>query len=265
MFLDSDHDSDSPFMDGVSDDPQAWTLAVQIPATLVHGVAILATMFRLLYRCYLSRFSWEDAWATSALICDIACLASVWMEAAPDIPNSASQINLKSNWLFSLTITSVLWFARMSILSSVVRIANPRPKFRLAASCIGAIFLAMYAGLLQVLILNFRGGRATRHRQNSTADIISDIILVAAPIRFLRDVRLHRDSRILIISAFSASILITGVTILHSILLFQETTNTTLIIGHIKAALALFVCNALVLVTFVYRLCRKSAFQASLA
>jgi hypothetical protein len=90
-------------MDGVSDDPQAWTLAVQsgllafiflshsslcelkVPATLVHGVAILATMFRLLYRCYLSRFSWEDAWATSALICDIACLASVWMEAAPDI------------------------------------------------------------------------------------------------------------------------------------------------------------------------------------
>lgn len=103
MFLESGHDSGSPFTNGSSDDPQAWTLAVRsgslafvflshsslceskVPATLVHGVAILATIFRVLYRCYLSRFSWEDAWATLALICDIACLASVWMEVDPVI------------------------------------------------------------------------------------------------------------------------------------------------------------------------------------
>lgn len=36
----------------------------------------------------------------------------------------------------------------MSILSSVVRIANPTPTLRLVAYCIGAMFLAMEAGLL---------------------------------------------------------------------------------------------------------------------
>lgn len=69
------------------------------------------------------------------------------------------------------------------------------------------------------------------------ADIISDIILVAVPVQFLRDVRLPRDCRILVFSAFSASLLISGVTILHSVLLFQETTSTTIIIGHVKVIL----------------------------
>jgi len=57
---------------------------------------------------------------------------------------------------------------------------------------------------------------------------------------------------------FSASLLISGVTILHSVLLLRGATSTTMVIGHVKAALSLLVCDALVLVTFVYRLCQKS-------
>ncbi|KAI9463427.1 hypothetical protein HD554DRAFT_2175531 [Boletus coccyginus] len=71
-------------------------------------------------------------------------------------------------------------------------------------------------------------------------DIISNIILVAAPIWFLQDVKLHQDCCTLVMSTFSASILITGVTILHSVLLFQEATSAMLIISHIKAVLTLF-------------------------
>ncbi|KAF8549755.1 hypothetical protein OG21DRAFT_560838 [Imleria badia] len=269
MFLGSrdGHYLGSLLYGGDRDSPQSWTPTVQIPATLVHGVAILTTIFRLIYRWYLSRISWEDGWATLALICDAACLASVWIKVAPVTPHTGSQINIKSNWLFSLTITAIVWFARISILSSIVRIANPTPRLRLAAYCIGAMFLAMEAGLLAQKIFFCVEDFCKISYADSVpiaqlvTDIISDIILVAVPIRFLRDARLHRNHRILIISTFAASILISGVTILHSVLLFQDSTDTTLIIGHIKAALALFVCNALVLVTFVYRLCRTSGFD----
>ncbi|KAG6377924.1 hypothetical protein JVT61DRAFT_14713 [Boletus reticuloceps] len=75
-------DPDSPFLGLGSDNPQPWTLAVKTPATVAHTVAILATILRLLHRWRLSRFSWEDTWATLALICDIGCLASVWMQVS---------------------------------------------------------------------------------------------------------------------------------------------------------------------------------------
>lgn len=56
---------------------------VKVPSTVVHALAILTTAFRLFYRWHLTRFSWEDWWAALALICDMACLASVWMQNAP--------------------------------------------------------------------------------------------------------------------------------------------------------------------------------------
>ncbi|KAF8442319.1 hypothetical protein L210DRAFT_3204958 [Boletus edulis BED1] len=246
-------------------DTQSRILAVKAPATVAHAVAIVTTILRLLYRWRLSRFSWEDTWATLALICDMACLASIWMQVPPGNSYPNRHINLASNWLQSLTITSTVWFARMSILSLVVRIANPASKLRCIAYCVGVMFLAMDAGILAQKI--FFRLRYSCHSAITVAiaqlvtDVISDTILVAAPIRFLRDMKLARDRRIPIISAFSASMLITGVTIPYSALRFREATSTTMIIDHVKAALALFVCNALVLVMFVYRLCHKSAFD----
>ncbi|KAF8135088.1 hypothetical protein EV363DRAFT_1322456 [Boletus edulis] len=235
-------------------DTQSRILAVKAPATVAHAVAIVTTILRLLYRWRLSRFSWEDTWATLALICDMACLASIWMHVPPGNSYPMRHISHASNCLQSLTITSTVWFARMSILSSVVRIANPASKLRCIAYCIGAIkyiFRLRYSchSAITVAIAQL------------VTDVISDTILVAAPIRFLRDMKLVRDRRILIISAFSASMLITGVTIPYSALRFRKATSTTMIIDHVKAALALFVCNALVLVMFVYRLCHKSAFD----
>ncbi|KAH0834210.1 hypothetical protein J3R83DRAFT_11522 [Lanmaoa asiatica] len=184
------------------------------------------------------------------------------MQTAPNSQNTHPQINTESDWLHSLTITTTLWFARMSILCSIVRITNPTPKLRRIAYCIGVMFLAMEAALLAQKIFICvkdlcRITNAVAIAQLVT-DVISDIILVAAPVRFLRDVQLPRDRRILIISVFSTSILITGITILHSVLLLDEATNRTVTIGHIKATLALFLCNALVIVMFFYRLRRRS-------
>ncbi|KAG9310822.1 hypothetical protein JVU11DRAFT_8675 [Chiua virens] len=183
------------------------------------------------------------------------------MERTPTSANPRHKINVGGNWLLSLTLTAVLWFARLSILCSIVRIANPTPFLRRIAYGVGILFLATEIGLLAQKVLICLNNHCWFALSIAVAqlvtDIFSDFILVTAPIHFLRGVKLARDRRLLILSAFSASILITCVTILHSILLFEATTNLTLIIGHVKAALALFLCNALFLVTFVYRLCQK--------
>ncbi|KAF9241289.1 hypothetical protein BU15DRAFT_45047, partial [Melanogaster broomeanus] len=231
----------------------------QVAGSVANGVAILVTIFRLMYRWYMSKFWWEDGWAAFALACDIGCLVAVLMQKAPQNINQLPHIDIVSNWILSIALTCILWCARMSILCSIVRIANPSPKLRRVAYCIAALFLVMEIVLVaQKLVTckeNFCKVTNGVAITQLVTDIISDAILIAAPVWFLRDVRMPRKRRILILSAFSASILITGITIVHSALLLQAPTTDTIVIGTVKSALSLLFCNSLVLVTFVYRVC----------
>jgi hypothetical protein len=69
------------------------------------------------------------------------------------------------------------------------------------------------------------------------ADIIADVSLVAAPLQLLRDVGITRNRKILILSAFGASFLITAVTIPHNIILIKYHSGTTLIFAHVKVSM----------------------------
>lgn len=69
-----------------------------------------------------------------------------------------------------------------------------------------------------------------------TADVIADFSLVAAPLQLWRNVGLSRSQKILIMSSFGASIIITAITIPHSIILFRPMNETTLIFAHVKAS-----------------------------
>ncbi|KIK91736.1 hypothetical protein PAXRUDRAFT_830571 [Paxillus rubicundulus Ve08.2h10] len=242
--------------------PQVWAREVKISGSVVHGLAIFITSFRLLYRWYMSRFWWEDAWAALALVFDIACLVSVWMESPPQIPRALPPMNIMANWILSVTLTCIIWCARMSILCSIVRIANPSPKLRRVAYGIAVVLLTTAIALVaqKIVMCSMDSCKFTMHVAITqlVTDVVSDAMLVAASVRFLRDVKLSRNRRLLILSAFSASVLITGVTILHSVLLLQRPTTGTIVIGHVKAGLSLLVCNALVLVTFVYRVCHHA-------
>lgn len=73
-----------------------------------------------------------------------------------------------------------------------------------------------------------------------TADIIADTCLVAAPLHLLKNVGLSRSRKILVQSAFGASLLITAITIPHSILLFKVHNTTTLMFAHIKVGILPF-------------------------
>lgn len=92
-------------------------------------------------------------------------------------------------------------------------------------------------------------------------DVIADTFLLAAPLHLWKNLRFPRRRKILIMSAFSATILITVITIPHSIILFKIQRETPLLLAHVKAALSLIICNLLVIVTFVYRVCWKETFD----
>jgi hypothetical protein len=73
-----------------------------------------------------------------------------------------------------------------------------------------------------------------------TADVIADACLVAAPLYLLKNVGLSRSKKTLVQSAFGASLLITAITITHSILLLKFYNTTTLMFAHIKVSILLF-------------------------
>ncbi|KAJ8581718.1 hypothetical protein M405DRAFT_751317, partial [Rhizopogon salebrosus TDB-379] len=223
-----------------------------VVGSVSHGIAILCTIFRLVYRGWMRRFWWEDAWAAFALISDVLCLVCIWLD--PSVVPA---------WILAVTFTCVLWAARMSVIFSVIRIANPSgPKIHKQITyLIAASFACMWAALiaLKINMCIFHSCQMAEPVAISQliTDIIADVSLVAAPLQLLKDVGLSRSRKILVLSAFGASLLITAVTIPQSIMLFGPIRQTTLIFAHVKAALSLVICNLLVIVTFAYRVCRK--------
>ena len=108
-----------------------WTLNVgdglPYPAISAsfHSVAILCTFFRLGYQCHTARLWWDDAWATLALLADVACLVVTALEQP--IPGGMTIMkharlpltNVRADsiprffeigeWIFSLAYPILIW------------------------------------------------------------------------------------------------------------------------------------------------------------
>jgi hypothetical protein len=225
-----------------------------------HSIAIICTIFRLVYRGRMHHLGWEDAWAAFALISDVVCLACIWIDRAI------------SAWVLTIAFTSVLWAARMSIIFSLISVANHSgSKIHKQITYLIAIsFACMWVALLvqKISICIFH----SCHMGKSVAlsllitDVTADASLVAAPLYLLKNVGLSRSKKILVQSAFGASLLITAVTIPHSTLILYDVFNsTTLMFAHIKTALSLIICNLLVIVSFLYCVYSKDTFDQSFA
>ncbi|KAH7921411.1 hypothetical protein BV22DRAFT_1019406, partial [Leucogyrophana mollusca] len=251
-------------------------------AAVVHSVAIASTVFRLSYRWYRFRFWWEDGWASVALLFDMVCLVCTWIQVPVTNKSAVPLVDIAANWVVSVSFTSVVWAARLSVLFSIIRVANPVPRLRWFAFCIAIAFGIMWLGIVglklyvcgrrqcmmrsAVAISQLTSGSifVIRPKYLSQvllviADAISDTVLVSLPFVLLRGVKVSRNARILISCALSASLLITVITILQSTLLcIPAPTLTTTIVAHVQTALSLMVCNLLVIATCVYRACRKS-------
>ncbi|KAG1818726.1 uncharacterized protein BJ212DRAFT_1268871, partial [Suillus subaureus] len=233
-----------------------------------HVIAILCTIFRLVYRGWTRHFWWEDAWAAFALISDVVCLLCIWIHTSTSCEylTSRSKIYLTTFmsvpiWTFPVASTSVVWCAsaaRMSIIFSVIRVANSSGcKYqRWITYLITVSFACMWiAVLIQKNITCVFICQMTKSVAllQLITDVIADVSLIIAPLQFWKNIRLSRNSKILIFSTFGASLLLIAVTIPHSIMLFHSASETTLIITHVKAALSLVICNLLVIVTVAYR------------
>ncbi|KAG2352950.1 hypothetical protein BDR07DRAFT_783238 [Suillus spraguei] len=221
-----------------------------VAGSVSHSIAIICTIFRLVYRGWTHRLWWEDAWAAVALISDVICLAYLWTPS-PDLPPM----------VLALALTSVWWAARMSLIFCIIRIANHSGSKiqKWITYFIAVSFACMWTGVLiqKVNLCIFHACHIAEPVALSQliTDVVADFSLVAAPLQFWKNVGLSSSRKISVLSSFGASILITAITIPHSVvlILFSSKTDTILIIAHVKAAVSLIICNLFVIVIFAYR------------
>ncbi|KAG1814986.1 hypothetical protein EV424DRAFT_1121891 [Suillus variegatus] len=220
--------------------------------SIPHMIAMLCTIFRLVYRGWMRHLWWEDAWAAFSLISDIICLLCIWIHTSISFPG----------WIFSVAFTSVVWAARMSMIFSIIRIA--RPSGHRYQKWITYLITVSFACMWAVVLVSKDDTCAFKCQKTMSVallqlitDVIADVSLILAPLLFWKNTRLSSNHKILILSPFGASLLITAITIPHSVMLLHSASETTLTIAHVKAALSLIVCNLLVIVSSIYCACWK--------
>ncbi|KAG2355938.1 hypothetical protein BDR07DRAFT_1301790 [Suillus spraguei] len=201
----------------------------KVVGSVLHGTAIVCTIFRLIYRGWMRHLWWEDAWAALALIGDVTCLACIWV-------NSVLSCDSLGYFLTD-------WFraARMSIIFSIIPVANHSGSkiHKWVTSLVVVCFACMWTALLvqKIIICEFHSCR--------TGKSVGVSLLISY-------------SMILVQFVFGASLLIPVFTIPHSAFLLLDIYNTnTLMFAHIKVAFSLIICKLLVIVAFLYRVYLK--------
>jgi len=84
------------------------------------------------------------------------------------------------------------------------------------------------------------------------ADVLSDILLIGIPVRMLWRTRLPNNQRILILSIFATSIMMTCISIVHNIALFRNEIFQIVITGYLE------VCSSHLSLTFIQITLAKS-------
>ncbi|KAF8839591.1 hypothetical protein BDN67DRAFT_1012181 [Paxillus ammoniavirescens] len=252
-----------------------------IMVTVFHALAVILTSFRLWFRYHIRRLWWDDFWVALALICDFGCMVVGWLLTAPldnpymsmeslPLPAESRSTHIITFWLNLLFFTCAIWFARLSIVFSVVRIVPPSRNVFRAAVGTGAVFVLMWGYMFAAKTVVCSMDRSWYNIvviqcpipewvaiSEVGTDAISDLMLVALPLCLLWRVKLPSNQKIMILCVSSSSILVSVVSAVHTSYIIPSPSFIGGATGEVESALSLVVCNLLVIVTFIYRVTRN--------
>ncbi|KAH7923544.1 hypothetical protein BV22DRAFT_574771 [Leucogyrophana mollusca] len=248
----------------------SWSayLTVKVVATVLEGLAMLLTVFRLSHRLRIRRFWWEDAWALLGLLCTLAVLASGWVHILT--LSTASHVSIVTFWIYTFSFTCVVWSVRMSVLLSITRMIYPNKPLRHLMHGVAALFILLFGGLIIQKAYKC-GSSLTWYTSTSlschlprpmasyelASDIVSDTILVSLPLRLLWRIKLPRRERKMFLAVFSSSLVMSVVSMFHATTQLARINSLISTATDFEVALCLIVCNLLVVVAFIYRLVKQ--------
>ncbi|KIK28335.1 hypothetical protein PISMIDRAFT_69234, partial [Pisolithus microcarpus 441] len=183
--------------------------------TIFNVFAIFLTAFRLGFRFYIRRLWWDDFWAALTSCCALVPLTSLQSGLAPQ----SRTTHIISWWLAVLSYTCAVWFARLSIISSFIRIVPPSHSHT-AALAAASLFVVMWLFMMLAKVTPCAMEKSWYNLpfiqcpipewvaiSEVITDSLADIILVCLPLRLLWRLRVPSDQRAMILAVFSSSIL----------------------------------------------------------
>ncbi|KAJ7593874.1 hypothetical protein C8J56DRAFT_925417 [Mycena floridula] len=203
-----------------------------IAATVLHVFAILITAFRIQRRIQIRKFWWDDFWALVSWILDILMLVILFVQPDALLKGIKSQF-IAFGWLKPLVYTLVVWTTKISISTSITRILAPSTKTRKMSIAMTVSFFAMLCGVfIEKLWLCAKDSSwhnipivscpqvASVTIFQLTTDVVSSVALVVFPLLVLWHVDLPQKERVLILTIFAASILLTVSCAMHTVYAF---------------------------------------------
>lgn len=233
--------------------------------SVVQGIAIALTIFRVLLRLHARRFWWEDAWAAIAGLCGMAHVIISWVHLF-----SNGTLCVVSFWATTFMSTCINWTVRMSILFSIARVARPTQHlFRLSMG-FAIFFFLMWGGFIAQKARNFESSSDWYQLPCPSCRIdhpmaayqlatksIADTILLAFSFRLLWNVSLPSRQRRMILAIFASSIIMSIFSLFHALAHFLFATWAETVAVNLEASFCLIICNLLVVVTYAYRVLNR--------
>ncbi|KAF8997589.1 hypothetical protein BDQ17DRAFT_1428932 [Cyathus striatus] len=228
---------------------------------ILYTIAIISTIFRVIYRARCRQLWWDDFWASLALVNAVLLLAA-YIQTAFDFPYPS----LSSFTLVMVTSRMALWSSRLSVAVTVVRIIATGTSL-LISKIVAVMFGTIGIGLIvQKAILCPPGVDFSHICQDTSiitayADLatsfVADFWLLGAPTYLLWRMKLKKQFYRLLQAIFATEILVLATSIIHCIYIVKRDTQAHGVISHFKVTVSLIVCNLLFLVTYLYRQLRS--------
>ncbi|ETW81332.1 hypothetical protein HETIRDRAFT_246383, partial [Heterobasidion irregulare TC 32-1] len=225
--------------------------------TTFHALAIISTVFRLIYRTRVRRLGLDDLFAGFSLCFLFVCLVCIWVRTdTPGPLNQPHRARLIAYWLLTFDFTCCLWSVRLSIIFSIMRVMPPMMNIRRVTQWFSVLFVLMWMALIVqkavhcTLDISWQKqaepqchlGRAIGITELS-ADFVSDVVLVVLPLRLMWNLQLPTRQRRLLIALFSASMIITLISIVHAVFVIGPAGFLEAMSANIQIAASLMVCN----------------------
>ncbi|ESK95181.1 hypothetical protein Moror_13795 [Moniliophthora roreri MCA 2997] len=241
---------------------------LNIGSSVVHGIALVATIYRLFHRYRIRRLSWDDAWAFAAFVLDVGELLCLWLKERTDheVPAGTPEYQRRQSiafWSMTILFTLIMACTRISLWVSIRRILAPGwPRN-------GCIPMAVLTGTAAIVIIIMKACMCTINTYSSLpvctsssalgiiqtiVDVALSVLLVALPLYALRYMDLPSAKRNLLMFLFTSSIFTLAAALVHNVYVLKPSRLLTHYTGHIELGIALLVCNIHIVVASLYTL-----------
>ncbi|KAJ7040558.1 hypothetical protein C8F04DRAFT_1032308 [Mycena alexandri] len=237
---------------------------LRIVFCVVPPFACLVTYFRLYVRFRRGKLWWDDFWVFICTLCAIVFVAASLLHVQN--PGTLKQhVKVSIYYMCAQLFYAVVWTARISILFMVIRLSSGR--MRRLLFWLAIVFFGTWGILFaQVWWVCERqpGWKAVATPQCALgldvaiaqviSDVLSDVILIAAPMRLLWGVQLQRGLKLRLRAVFATTSIATAVSLYHAYCVLRIGGITEFLAATIQLSVSLLVANLPVIVAVVFRL-----------